>query len=518
MQGLIQFLLFFYYSVSRKKQLWPLILKFNDICVYFTMRLFFPILIYSECRYHLPGKFRVNRLPTFYPHFHNLQISIFEIFNTRELAYLIWGTVVFCVFLFVKSLRRDFLPVLKSLVDRHFLRVYFFTILYISLCCFTISRIGLWDFSLIKDTIVWGIFAALPMMYNIMQAKNLKRYFGSTLKDLFQITIVLEFVLGLYTFSLWAELLIVPITLMLGTLIAFSGQDEKNHKVTKLFKWISAALGLFLIAEVIGHIIGHFTEYWRISYFKQFLLPLTLAVMFVPFLYLLVCFARFEETFAVLKIRIKSPKLLRYTKRILFFGFFNNIEGFNRWRQHVFRGKYQDRPAIRQSVREIKEAQKREKNPAIVPIEDGWSPYLAKDFLEGEGMAMTFYSDLEGGEWGVVSAPKRIDGSGWGISTTYSVFGTKLVATSLKLRLEVTDESTVGDAEVLFARLAEILYLRVFGRDLPVDIYSNLILHEASEFQEGFAKVIIGISHYGNHLNGYSLKFTIEHVKHVELY
>jgi hypothetical protein len=447
-----------------------------------------------------------------------LQINIFEVFNTRELAYLIWGVVVFFVFLFVKGLRKDFLPVLKSLVDHHFLRVYFFTIIYVSLCSFMLSRMGFWDTSMVKDTIVWGIFAALPMMYSIMQAKNLKRYFGSTLKDLFQITIVLEFILGLYTFSLWVELLVVPVTIMLGALIAFSGQDEKNQKVTKLFRWVSSALGLFLIAEVIGHIIGHFGEYWRISYFKQFLLPLTLSVMFVPFLYLLVCFARFEETFVVLKVRIKSPKHLHYTKRILFFAFFNNIEGLNRWRQHVFRGKYQDRPAIRQSVREIKEAQKREKKPVLVPIEDGWSPYIVKDFLEGEGMATAFYSDLGGGEWGVISAAKHIEGAGWGINSTYSVFGSKFVATSLKLRLEVTDESSVGDAEVLFARLAEVLYLKVFGRDMPVDIYTNIILHEPSTFEQCFAKANIDTCYYGNHLNGYSLKFSIIHREHAELY
>ncbi|MGM9478032.1 hypothetical protein ACS5PU_16515 [Pedobacter sp. GSP4] len=447
-----------------------------------------------------------------------MQVNFFEVFNTREIAYLIWGAIVCFIFLFLKSLRKDFLPVLKSLVGRDFVRVYFFTIIYVSFCSFILSRIGLWHTSMVKDTIVWGIFAALPMMYSIMQAKNLKRYFGSTLKDLFQITIVLEFVLGLYTFSLWVELLIVPFTLMLGALIAFSGKDEKNQKVTKLFKWISNALGLFLIVEVVGHIVGHFGEYWRVSYFKQFLLPLTLSVMFIPFLYLLVCFARFQETFVVLKIRIKSPKHLLYTKRILFFSFFNNIEGLNRWRQHVFRGSYQNRTAIWQSVREIKEAQKREEKPALVSIEDGWSPYIAKDFLTGEGMSMGFYSDLGGGEWGVISDPKRVNGSGSGINSTYSVFGTKLVATSLKLRLEVADEFSVGDADFLFARLTEVLYLKVFGRDIPLDIYANVILHKPSVFEEGFARVIIDISYYGNHLNGYSLKFSVIHREHVELY
>lgn len=371
---------------------------------------------------------------------------------------------------------------------------------------------------MVKDTTIWGSFAALPMMYRIMQAKNLKSYFGSTLRDLFQITVVLEFILGLYTLSLWIELLIVPLTLMLGALIAFSGLEEKNKKVTKLLKWISSILGLFLVAEVLGHIVGNFSEYWSISYFKQFLLPMTLSVMFVPFLYLLVCFARFQETFVVLKIRIKSRKHLRYTKRILLFAFFNNIGGLNRWRQHVFRGSYQDRPAIRESVKQIKEAQKREKKPPLVSIEEGWSPYSAKDFLNEEGIHTAFYSDLGGGEWGVISAPKHIDGSGWGVNSTYSVFGTKLVATSLKLRLEVTDESAIGDAEVLFARLAEVLYLKVFGRDMCVDIYTNIILHEPSAFEEGFAKVNIGISYYGNHLNGYSLKFSIIHREHAELY
>lgn len=447
-----------------------------------------------------------------------LQIDLSEIFNSREVAYICWIIVGFISIIAFKSLRNEILPIVNSFFNRHFIPVYVLTFLYISACSFLLSKLNFWDTELLKDTVVWGLFTALPMIFYAIQAKNLSNYFGSTFKDLFKVTIVVEFVMGLYTFSLLIELLLVPFTVFLAGLLIFSSHDEKNKKANKLFNWISWLLGVLLVIGVLQHMIEHFGEYWDISYFKQFLLPITLSITFIPFLYFVVCYARFEETFAAMTNNIKSPQLLKYTKLMLFFNFIGNLEGIVRWRQHISRFQPQDRLDIKAAILHIKESQRRENKQLCLNPEEGWSPYLAKDFLNAYGISTEFYVNLYMEEWGVVSNSKKIGANSWGNSITYSVFGSKIAATALKLRLEVVNVNSIGDDEFIFLDIVGALYQKVFGQELPTEIYTDIFLHTPKTIQLEAVSVILDKSPYGNHLDGYSLKFSLIHKNHIEWY
>lgn len=446
-----------------------------------------------------------------------LRINIHDLFNTWENAYICWGIIVFLGFISVKSLRKDFYPVLQSLFSKDFIPIYLLTIAYISLCSFLLSKLDFWDKGLLKDNIYWGIFAALPMMFLIIQSKNLSKYFSNFVKELFKVTILLEFVMGLYTFNFWVELLLVPFMVFLAVLIVFSAREEKNLKVTKLLNGLSFAFGILLSIIVISHIIKNFEKYWTIEYLKQFFLPISLSLLFIPFLYLLVCYARFKEVFVMLKMRLKSKPLLHYTKMKILLNFYNNIEGLKRWQMLSTRLHPRNKLEVSSSILQIKQTQKREANPSIVGLDSGWSPYVVKDLLVEKGAILGFYEFLSPGDWGVTSSFVQLDSNLWGANLTYGVYGNELAVTTIKLRLDIIDAQLVGAAETIYLDYIEFVFKKLFNLELPIEIYNAVLLHWTESFKFSYCQIVINKSYFNNKMNGYRLKFSIIHDQHKEV-
>lgn len=446
-----------------------------------------------------------------------LQINIDDLFNTREMAYICWGILGFIGFISVKSLRKDFYPVLQSLFSRYFIPIYLLTIAYISLCSFLLSRLNFWDKGLIKDTVSWGIFAALPMMFRIIQSKNLSKYFADIVKELFKVTILLEFIMGLYTFNFLVELLIVPVMVFLAALIVFSGREEKNQKVTRVLNGLSSAIGIFLGVIVISHIIKNFGKYWNLEYLKQFFLPISLSLMFVPFLYLLVCYARFQEVFVVLNIKLKSKPLLGYTKMKILFNFYNNMEGLKRWQMLFARLHPRNKLEVSNSIVQIQQTQKREADPPMVNLDSGWSPYVVKDLLVEKDIVLGFYEYQYPGDWGVTSKFVELDSNLWGVKFTYGVYGNELAVTSIKLRLDIIDAQLVGETEFIYLAYIDVVYRKLFNVELPIDIYTAVLLHETRSFKFSNYQIVLDKSYFNNNMDGYRLKFSILHGQHKEV-
>ena len=445
-----------------------------------------------------------------------LQVNINDLFNTREVAYLCWGIMVFTGFISVKSLRKDFYSVLQSLFSKHFIPIYLLTIAYISLCSFLFSGLNFWDKGLLKDTVSWGVFAALPMMFHVIQSKNLSKYFSDFVKELFKVTILLEFIMGLYTFNFWVELLIVPFLVFLATLIVFSGREEKNQMVTKGLNGFSSAMGILLGIIVITHIIKNFGKYWTFEYLKQFFLPISLSLMFVPFLYLLVCYARFQEVFVVLDMKLKSKPLLGYTKLKILLNFYNNIEGLKRWQMLFARLHPRSKLEVSNSIVQIQQTQKREADPPIVSLDSGWSPYMVKNLLVEKGVILGFYEYQYLGDWGVTSNFIELDNNLWGVKFTYGVYGNELTVTAIKLRLDVIDAQLVGKTETIYLDYVEFVFKKLFNLEMPIEIYTAVVFHKKENFGFSSCQIVIDKSYFNNKMQGYRLKFSIIHDQHKE--
>ncbi len=54
---------------------------------------------------------------------------------------------------------------------------------------------------------------------------------------------------------------------------------------------------------------------------------------------------------------------------------------------------------IKISIQNILDLDKKEKNPKVIGMDEGWSPYLAKEFLKKFKISTGFYNPSTIGEW-----------------------------------------------------------------------------------------------------------------------
>lgn len=442
--------------------------------------------------------------------------ALTDILNSRELAYLIWGIIATLIISLVKEIRNAIIPLIQQLFDKKFLVVYFCAFTYLLLATLALKSFGLWDKSLLKETTVWAIFAMLPLIFHASQAKKLSEYFLKMLREMFQITVVIEFILGLHTLSLWLELLLVPFTIFLTVLIFFSDTKIEHKPANKLFKRLSITLAFFVALEQLEYVLSHTDEFMKMIYLKQLMIPIEYGLLFIPFLYLFAAYVRFEESFTVIGFQLKSSSLLGYAKLLAFRHFFTDLNALKRWRFQLSRMPNQTKQDIRDSIKHIKDAQKREQNIAIVAPEFGWSPYLAKDFLVEKGIITEYYMNTYADEWNVSAPVKRLNDHILGPGVSFHISGTMTTATMLSLRLIINSDYNTHDSHQTFLDFAALLYVKTFGNPIPSKLTTAILNGKKLKEWTEFAMISCKKVSYVNALVGYEIQLKIRHNKHDE--
>jgi len=117
---------------------------------------------------------------------------ILQQFNTREIAVILWLGIFVLWALSQKSIRKSLLVVLKSLFQIKIFSVIIAAILYTGILVFILAQVGIWEWSLLKDTIYWFLCSALVLLMNTDKANQEKGFFIKILKDNLKIILILE--------------------------------------------------------------------------------------------------------------------------------------------------------------------------------------------------------------------------------------------------------------------------------------------------------------------------------------
>lgn len=249
--------------------------------------------------------------------------SIISIFSNRELSVLIWGAIVLTALLFVKNIRQSSKQLFKALFVKQIMTVLFLLILFTATIIFFFYKINLWDKSLLKDTIFWFFGVALVLSYKANNAKDFA-YFKEIIKDAIKWTIIIEFLINFYTFTLLTELILMPVMVIVVLLQTVSEMDKKNEQVTKLLKNVTAIFGLILLSYVAYKTFTNYKMLFALNNLFSFLLPIILTIIILPFIYILSLYINYETLFVRIKYMSKDNKIrLRLRKEILLAANFN---------------------------------------------------------------------------------------------------------------------------------------------------------------------------------------------------
>ncbi|MGF7077709.1 hypothetical protein [Mucilaginibacter sp. UYCu711] len=408
-----------------------------------------------------------------------------EVFNTREIALGMWLIIGLVLMLCSKNLRDGLGGVLKSLFVWNLMSWLLAMAVYISAFIYLFYRIGLWTPDLLKDTVFYVLFSATVSMFKANKISEDKHFFLEMLKDNLKLGILMEFLIGQYTFEWWIELLIVPLAVLLAGMQAIAGNDTKYAAVNKLINSIWMITGAAVIYHLVNSVIQHFGDLLSKAVLRQILLVPNLTLVFIPFLYILSLRMVYEEQFILLSFKLRDKKLLLFAKRQALWKFNTDLHGLKRWVNRWNLLHPQTREEILATIHAFKAQQQLEKVPPVVLQQQGWSPYIAKEWLPDEKLKPAFYDPVYEEKWSARSGELKLDKDWSGNGIKYSVIGTQLAADQLELRLAAYEPKNLQELCTIFKDRVASLYQIATGTETPLKLMNAIVNKKNLRFRQG---------------------------------
>jgi hypothetical protein len=242
--------------------------------------------------------------------------EILNSFSTREAALIIWILIALIFCLLKKSIRESLFGILKALMANKILISILLFFTHTSFYVFILLKLGLWDKSLLKDTIFWTIGFGFVALMNVNKVNN-KTYFKQLFFDAIKWTIVIEFIVNFFTFSLITELILLPVIVLSATMQAVASFEEKHKQVEILLKKFLLYLSLSIFFFSLYKTITNYSDLFTFDNFKSFILPVILSMTFLPFMYLYSLYVKYETLWVTLKFIIRNDKDRKRVKRYI---------------------------------------------------------------------------------------------------------------------------------------------------------------------------------------------------------
>src|SRR5688572_21834855 len=102
-------------------------------------------------------------------------------FNTRELATIFWVVIIITSLFLYPSTRRFLVKLLKAFFVKQIIFTCLLVIVYTGIFISILYYYNLWDYSLLKTTLLWLTFVAFPTLYKVVSNSDKEGYFNKAI-------------------------------------------------------------------------------------------------------------------------------------------------------------------------------------------------------------------------------------------------------------------------------------------------------------------------------------------------
>lgn len=282
--------------------------------------------------------------------------EFFESFSNREISIIFWTTTIVIVMFFINISASTNLT--KAFFAKKLVFIYVSMLLYLGTIIYFLYFIQLWEISLFKDFIIWLLTSAFVMLLNFNNLKSINDFKNILLKIL-TINIVVEFIASNYNFSLLKELILIPVVTFIS-LLAIVAQQKKseNKQVLILLNGILSYVGIIIFGYVAYKIVVSPEQLFTIKNLKSFLFAPLFTILFIPFVFLIVVYSKYELIFLNInrynfldKSRKRQIKfaMMRYGNINL--KYLNNAHNITIWRKSELLNEKQVHFYIREEIK-----------------------------------------------------------------------------------------------------------------------------------------------------------------------
>jgi len=175
--------------------------------------------------------------------------------SDRELASLVWLVLIALFVARSPGVRSSVGNVVRALLVRPILSIFVLFYVWMTVIVWLMSRVGLWEWAMLKDTLLWGIAGAVLVGRGINAAKE-PRYFRRHVVEAVGLAAFAEFYLNFANLGLIPELIVQPL-LTFAVLVPIVLPASKDINLTlRLFAGLRTILALVLFVPPAVHLIS----------------------------------------------------------------------------------------------------------------------------------------------------------------------------------------------------------------------------------------------------------------------
>lgn len=176
---------------------------------------------------------------------------------------------------------------------------------YILTIIYLLARLGIWNFSQIKNTVIWTLSVAFLSLFQIEVIKKDCKFFKHIVLDNLKLVAIIEFIIGVYSFSLLTELIMLSILTLIRLMAFYLDKDLKHKAVHILLNGFWSMFGLFLIVRAVYNIVIDYKTLFNGGVYYDFALPPLLTLLYLPFIFSLMAYV----------INIALPRFIENKKK-----------------------------------------------------------------------------------------------------------------------------------------------------------------------------------------------------------
>lgn len=234
--------------------------------------------------------------------------------SNREIATAIWFVLLLIWGLTVSNIRASVLALVRSFFTAWILFPVCAMAVYCVVCVKLLGAIGLWNSTLLKDTVLWFCCGALGAMMRLSSSDS-GDLFRKMLLDSLKVVILLEYIVSTYTFSLPVEIILTPVLAIVVLCGVAASMDKKYAGVEKLMNGCQIMTGLAILGAAFWGAFHNLRSLVSLETAKTIAFMPLLFTLLVPFLYALAVLSSYQEAFIRLEFGSdKTDSVKRYAK------------------------------------------------------------------------------------------------------------------------------------------------------------------------------------------------------------
>ena len=276
-------------------------------------------------------------------------------FNNREIAVAFWLAVIFIWSLTKKDVRSSFSALLKILFTWKIILPLMGMLAYIALCVALLARANLWHWSNLKDTLLWTIGSAFGLFLRSNEAGGDEKFFRSAVYENLKFVAMLEFVVNMYTFPLWVEIIFVPLVALMVLINEYAKwkEGEGFDKVRSFSAGLLGIIGIGVLAFTIRQVVGDLHEFATAQMLFDFVLPFVLTSFLLPFIYMMALLIHYETLFMRIDFFTPDKSLSRYAKLKVFLSCNFHLYRLHRFSRKAGILKFRDKDEVIERIQSL---------------------------------------------------------------------------------------------------------------------------------------------------------------------